>query len=66
MTQFISTLLSALLTVAIFSFPVLWLWNWVMPITFGLPVIDFWTASGLLMLSNLLFKNNTSTKHDNN
>jgi len=33
---------------------VMTLWNWVMPVTFGLPVITFWRALGLLALSRLL------------
>lgn len=41
------------------GFPVMWLWNWLMPTLFGLPVIDFWKAVGLLVLSHLLFKSHT-------
>lgn len=37
--------------------PVLYLWNWVMPIVFGLPVITFWQTLGLLILSGVFFKN---------
>jgi uncharacterized membrane protein len=42
------------------GFPVMWLWNWLMPAIFGLPVITFWKAVGLLMLSHLLFKSHVS------
>ena len=38
------------------GFPVMWLWNWLMPAIFGLPVITFWQAFGLLVLSHILFK----------
>ena len=38
----------------------MWLWNWLMPAIFGLPVITFWQAVGLLVLSHLLFKSHTS------
>jgi hypothetical protein len=38
------------------GFPVMWLWNWLMPAIFGLPVISFWQAVGLLVLSHLLLK----------
>ena len=33
---------------------VMTLWNWVMPVTFGLPAITFWRALGLLALSRIL------------
>jgi hypothetical protein len=38
------------------GFPVMWLWNWLMPAIFGLPVVTFWQAVGLLVLSHLLLK----------
>lgn len=31
------------------------LWNWLMPDIFGLPMLDFWQATGLLVLCKLLF-----------
>jgi hypothetical protein len=31
------------------------LWNALMPVIFALPVINFWQAAGLLILSKLLF-----------
>jgi hypothetical protein len=33
-----------------------WLWNWLMPVIFKLPVIGFWQAIGLLLLSQIFFK----------
>ncbi|MBK8925971.1 MAG: hypothetical protein IPM74_08715 [Crocinitomicaceae bacterium] len=41
--------------VVIVSFIVMWLWNWLMPELFGLVVINFWQALGLLILSKILF-----------
>jgi len=32
-----------------------WLWNWLMPPIFGLPIISFWQAWGLLLLAKILF-----------
>lgn len=32
-----------------------WLWNWIMPYLFQLPVIDFWMAWGIVALSMILF-----------
>ena len=31
------------------------LWNWLLPALFGLPVVTFWQALGLLVLCRLLF-----------
>jgi hypothetical protein len=43
------------LAATVFSFVVLWLWNWLMPVIFGLHTISFWQALGLLVLSKILF-----------
>lgn len=49
--------------VFVFSLPVYWLWNWLMPVIFNLPEITWTQALGLLLLSGFLFKsNNVSTK----
>lgn len=40
----------------IMAFPVKWLWNWLCPVIFGLPVISVLQAWGLAMLSSLLLK----------
>ena len=46
------------------TFPVLWLWNWLMPVVFRLPEITFWQALGISLLSSLLFKSyNFSSKN---
>ena len=34
---------------------VMWLWNAMLPPLFGLPVVTFWQAVGLLALSRILF-----------
>lgn len=44
------------LVAMIFGFPIMWLWNWLMPEIFGLPVIDFWQAIGLSVLSGFLVR----------
>jgi len=31
------------------------LWNWLAPVLFGLPVINFWQALGLLAICRILF-----------
>lgn len=44
------------------TLPVMLLWNWLMPVIFGLTKLTFWQALGLNLLSGFLFKNSTSTK----
>lgn len=46
----------ALVICAIIGFPIMWLWNWLMPNIFGLTEITFWQAVGLGVLSTLLLK----------
>jgi len=37
-----------------FGFVTMHLWNWLMPVIFNLPLITFWQAVGLIILSRLL------------
>jgi hypothetical protein len=48
-------LLLGLVIVAGFSVVVMLLWNWLAPAIFGLTVINFWQALGLLALTRILF-----------
>jgi hypothetical protein len=45
--------------ITLFGFGLGWvtmkLWNWLMPMIFGLTMITFWQAVGLLVLSKILF-----------
>ncbi len=45
----------AALFLAVFSYFVMSLWNWLMPPLFGLHAIRFWQAVGILVLSKILF-----------
>lgn len=45
----------------IIGFPVMWVWNWIMPYLFQLPHINFWQSWGILFLSASLFKSTTFT-----
>jgi hypothetical protein len=45
-----------ILAVMLMGFPLMWLWNWVMPSVFNLPQISFWQAVGLNLLSAILIK----------
>jgi len=44
-----------LLFLAIGSFVLMWLWNLLLPAIFGIKMISFWQAVGLLILSKILF-----------
>jgi hypothetical protein len=45
----------ALVGIPLFAVAVMLLWNALMPDIFHLPVVNFWQALGLLVLSKLLF-----------
>jgi hypothetical protein len=47
--------LFVVLAATVFSFVVMLLWNRLMPAIFGLHVISYWQALGLLVLSKILF-----------
>lgn len=47
--------LFALLFLAVFTFVLMRLWNWLMPAVFGWHIINYWQALGLLILSKILF-----------
>lgn len=40
---------------ALSALPLMLLWNWLMPGLFGLPVLSFWQALGLMFLASLIF-----------
>ncbi|WP_080905885.1 hypothetical protein [Parabacteroides sp. Marseille-P3160] len=44
-----------LAAIAAFSAVAMLLWNWLMPVIFGLAAISFWQALGLLALARILF-----------
>lgn len=43
------------------SLPVMLLWNWLMPVIFGLKTITWMQALGLSILCGLLFRSSSST-----
>lgn len=45
-----------LLLAALTALPTMLLWNWLMPVIFGLGKITFWQAMGINMLCSILFK----------
>lgn len=48
----------------VFGIAVKWLWNNLMPGLFGLPVITYWQAVGLVVLSKILFGSFHGHGHD--
>jgi hypothetical protein len=48
-------ILFAVVAALALTFVAMTLWNWLMPPVFGLHVITFWQALGLLVLGKLLF-----------
>lgn len=47
------TLLMAIPLSLLINFPVMWLWNWLMPTIFHLPSLTFWQMYGLTILVSL-------------
>lgn len=45
----------AVLFITVFGYVLMYLWNWLMPLIFGLPLITFWQALGICLLSKILF-----------
>lgn len=45
----------AVALLALLSFIVMLLWNWLMPALFGWRLITYWQALGILVLSKILF-----------
>lgn len=43
------------LAILAFGMVTMYLWNWIMPYLFQLPVIDFYMAIGMVILSKILF-----------
>jgi membrane protein required for beta-lactamase induction len=48
---------------ALFAVAVMLLWNWLVPLLFGLITINFWQALGILVLCRILFGNFNGRRH---
>ncbi len=46
----------------VLGYPVMLLWNWLMPQLFGLSEITFWQAIGLNLLCTILFRPTINVK----
>jgi hypothetical protein len=52
------------LAAILLALPLQLLWNWLMPTLFNLPMITFWQALGLNIMSGILFKSNVNIKKE--
>jgi hypothetical protein len=57
-------LVLALTLAFVFGLFVMLLWNWLMPVIFDLPHIDYWQAWGLVLLTHILFKSHFHGRHN--
>ena len=53
--RMLKILVIGILAIFIVGFVTMNLWNWLMPAIFGLKLITFWQALGLLILGKILF-----------
>ena len=58
--EFLVVIVIMIIVIMLIGFPVMWIWNWLMPTIFGLIKITFWQAVGLTVLGNMLFNLQTS------
>lgn len=65
MKTFVTIMTAIIVAVGIsllMAFPVMWLWNWLMPMLFGLIKLNFWQSFGISLLTKLLFPSSSSNK----
>jgi hypothetical protein len=53
------------IVIVLLGYPVMLLWNWLMPEIFGLSEITFWQAIGLNVLCTILFRPSINVKKQN-
>ncbi len=41
--------------IVLMGFVIMWLWNWLMPMIFNLPQLNYWQAVGVFILSKIIF-----------
>ena len=51
----------AIVLIFLFTFPVMWLWNGLVPQLFHGPVLGFWQTFGLLVLVRLILPSSTKS-----
>ena len=50
--------------IVLLGYPVMLLWNWLIPEIFGLSEITFWQAIGINVLCTILFRPNINIKQN--
>ncbi len=50
----------------LFGFVIMWLWNWLMPVIFGLPLLTYWQAVGLYILFKIILGSSGSSGKSHN
>ena len=55
-------LVVGLVSSLLLGFPLMLLWNWLMPLIFELKEITFLQSTGLVFLSSILFRDTSSSK----
>ncbi len=50
------------IVIVLLGYPLMLLWNWLMPEIFGLPEITFWQAIGLNILCTIMFRPSVNIK----
>lgn len=54
-TKFLTTLIIMFILDALLTFPEMLLWNWLMPLIFGITKLTFWQMFGFNVFVSLLF-----------
>ena len=49
--------------IIVFPFVTMTLWNWLIPALFSGPIISYWQALGLILLSKILFSSGCGGRH---
>lgn len=69
--KIIEIIIAFLITISIFAivlfglgFIVMLLWNWLIPVIFGLTTITIWQSFGLILLSSFLLRFKISIDHE--
>lgn len=65
LVTFIGILVIAFLIDLLLAWPFMLLWNWLMPMIFGLTTLTFWQSFGLMLLTSFLFKNSGTSNTSN-
>ena len=66
MIESIATFLGLIaIVIVILGYPVMLLWNWLIPELFGLSEVNFWQAIGLNILCTILFRPSINIKKQN-